>query len=86
MGLYLHGNDFPKLVYVVDNRKMDNLKLIKQVVLQRSDLIVDARCFTVDPLVGIIWVATSNAVYSIRVEDNKVSYLAYVVFYHIHTD
>ena len=55
---------------------MDNLKLIKQVVLERSDLITEARCFTVDPLVGIIWVATGTAIYSINVDDHEVSYLA----------
>ena len=55
---------------------MDNLKLIKQVVLQKSDLIAEARCCTVDPLVGIIWVATGTAIYSIHVEDHEVSCLA----------
>ena len=54
--------------------KMDNLKLVKQIVLQKSDLIAEARCFAVDPLVGIIWVATRTAICSIRVEDHEVSY------------
>ena len=57
-------------------RKMDNLKLIKQVVLERSDLITEARCFTIDPLVGTIWVATGTAIYSINVDDHEVSCLA----------
>jgi len=76
VGLYLHGNDLLRFLYILNNGKMDNLKLIKQVVLQRSDLIADVRCLTVDPLVGIIWVATAKAVYSISVEDNEVSCLA----------
>lgn len=51
---------------------MDNLKLITQFVLQKSDLITGARCLSVDPLVGIIWVATDTAVYNIHVERNEV--------------
>lgn len=55
--------------------KMDNLKLITQFVLHKSDLIAEVRCFTVDPLVGVIWVATGTAVYSIQAEHNEVSNL-----------
>lgn len=62
---------------------MDNLKLIKQVVLQKSDFIAEARCVAVDPLVGVIWVATGTAVYSIGVEDHEVSYLEQPVFFYI---
>ena len=51
---------------------MDNLKLITQFVLQKSDLITGARCLSVDPLVGIIWIATDTAVYNIHVERNEV--------------
>ena len=52
---------------------MDNLKLIKQVVLQKSSLIAEARCSTVDPLLGIIWVATGKAIFRIHIEDYEVS-------------
>ena len=51
---------------------MDNLKLITQVVLRKSDVITETHCLTVDPLVGTIWVATDTAVYSIHVEHNEV--------------
>lgn len=51
---------------------MDNLKLITQFVLQKSDLITGARCLSVDPLVGIIWVATDTAVYNIHVDHNEI--------------
>lgn len=54
---------------------MDNLKLMKQLVLQKDNVIAEAHCFTLDTLVGIIWVATGTAVYSIRVEDHQVSCL-----------
>lgn len=55
--------------------RMENFKLITQLMLQKSDLIANARCCTVDPLVGVIWVATGTAVYSIDVEHDEVSYL-----------
>ena len=60
------------MLHGVDNTKMDNLKLIRQFVLQKSDLITGARCLSVDPLVGIIWVATDTAVYNIHVDHNEV--------------
>ena len=73
MGLYLEYDR--SAVTRTACRKMDNLKLIKQNLLQKSRLIAEARCFAVDPLVGIIWVATGKAIYSIHVEDYQVSCL-----------
>jgi len=51
---------------------MDNLQLVKQVVLPKTNLLTGVQCFTVDQLMSIIWVATNEALYCTNVEDNEV--------------
>jgi len=51
---------------------MDNLQLVKQVIIPKNNLLSGVQCFTVDLLMGVIWVATKDEIYSINVEDNEV--------------
>jgi len=51
---------------------MDNLQLVKQVALLKNRLPSGVQCFTVDQLMGVIWIATNEAIYCTNVEDNEV--------------
>ncbi|XP_065910972.1 putative elongator complex protein 1 isoform X2 [Dysidea avara] len=55
---------------------MDNLQLVKQVVLPKTNLLSGVQCFAVDQLMGVIWIATNEAIYCTNVEDNEIKPIA----------